>query len=79
LGALYQRRLKRILAYSSISNVGYALGGLCVGGAHGLQAAITHMIFYSCALLVLLVLVYSCANSDGKPAIVFISDFSGLG
>lgn len=78
LGALFQRRVKRLLAYSSISNVGYALGGLSAGSEHGLQAAITHMIFYAVSLFILLILLYSCTNQAGMPALIYISDFAGL-
>ena len=37
LGALYQRRIKRFLAFSSIGHVGYLLIALSCGTLEGLQ------------------------------------------
>ena len=37
LGALYQRRIKRFLAFSSIGHVGYLLMALSCGTLEGLQ------------------------------------------
>ncbi|MGE5395740.1 MAG: NADH-quinone oxidoreductase subunit N [Candidatus Saccharibacteria bacterium] len=44
--ALKQQNVKRILAYSSISNMGYLLVTLLVGGENGIQAAIFYIISY---------------------------------
>src|SRR6201986_2225840 len=41
---LAQRNLKRLWAYSSIANVGYALIGLSAGGAQGVQAMLVFMV-----------------------------------
>ena len=43
---LAQRNLKRLWAYSSIANVGYALVGLSAGGAVGAQAMLVFMFLY---------------------------------
>jgi NADH-quinone oxidoreductase subunit N len=43
---LAQRNLKRLWAYSSIANVGYALIGLSAGGAQGVQAMLVFMVLY---------------------------------
>jgi len=43
---LAQRNLKRLWAYSSIANVGYALVGLSAGGAVGVQAMLMFMVLY---------------------------------
>lgn len=44
--AIRQQNIKRILAYSSISNMGYLLVTLLVGGENGTQAAIFYIISY---------------------------------
>jgi NADH-quinone oxidoreductase subunit N len=44
--AIRQQNIKRILAYSSISNMGYLLVTLLVGGDNGMQAAIFYLISY---------------------------------
>ena len=43
---LAQRNLKRLWAYSSIANVGYAILGLAAGNAEGVQAMLTFMVLY---------------------------------
>jgi NADH-quinone oxidoreductase subunit N len=43
---LAQRNLKRLWAYSSIANVGYALIGLAAGTPEGLQAMLLFMVLY---------------------------------
>jgi NADH-quinone oxidoreductase subunit N len=43
---LAQRNLKRLWAYSSIANVGYAVLGLASGDAEGVQAMLVFMVLY---------------------------------
>ncbi len=43
---LAQKNLKRLWAYSSIANVGYALVGLSAGGKAGVQAMLVFMVLY---------------------------------
>ena len=44
--AIGQRNIKRLLAYSSIANMGFALVGLAAGTAAGVQGVITYMAIY---------------------------------
>lgn len=46
LGALTQTNIKRLLAYSSIGHVGYALVGVAVGGASGGKALVIYLTLY---------------------------------
>jgi NADH-quinone oxidoreductase subunit N len=43
---LVQKNIKRLLAYSSIANVGYALIGLAAGTPEGAQAVLMFMVLY---------------------------------
>ena len=43
---LVQKNLKRLLAYSSIANIGYALMGLAAGTEQGVQAMLVFMVLY---------------------------------
>ncbi|MDB5446782.1 MAG: nuoN, partial [Phenylobacterium sp.] len=43
---LAQKNLKRLWAYSSIANIGYALLGLAAGDAQGVQAMLVFMVLY---------------------------------
>ncbi len=43
VAAIGQRDIKRLMAYSSIAHMGYALIGLAVGTAYGVQATLVYM------------------------------------
>jgi NADH-quinone oxidoreductase subunit N len=43
---LVQKNLKRLLAYSSITNIGYALIGLSAGNQQGVQSMLVFMVLY---------------------------------
>lgn len=47
LGAIMQNSLKRLMAYSSILNVGYVLIGVCLGNDDGIHAAMMYMLIYA--------------------------------
>ncbi|MDR0809799.1 MAG: NADH-quinone oxidoreductase subunit N, partial [Gemmobacter sp.] len=46
IAAIGQRDLKRLMAYSSIAHMGYALLGLAAGTAVGVQAMLIYMVIY---------------------------------
>jgi NADH-quinone oxidoreductase subunit N len=46
LAGLVQKNLKRLLAYSGIANIGYALMGLAAGTEQGVQAMLVFMVLY---------------------------------
>lgn len=46
LGALIQKNIKRMLAYSSIGHIGFALVGLVSGDAVGISGMLTYIILY---------------------------------
>jgi NADH-quinone oxidoreductase subunit N len=46
LGALYQNKVKRLIAYSSISHMGFMLLGIATGSLQGLQAVSIYLIVY---------------------------------
>lgn len=73
---LSQRNLKRLWAYSSIANIGYALIGLAAGGEAGVQAMLMFMILY----MVDVTGFFACLcalQRDGKP-METIDDMAGL-
>jgi len=73
---LAQRNLKRLWAYSSIANIGYALIGLAAGGQDGVQAMLMFMILY----MVDVTGFFACLcalQRDGKP-METIDDMAGL-
>ena len=46
VAAIGQRNLKRLIAYSSISHMGYALAGLASGTNQGIQSSVTYISIY---------------------------------
>jgi len=46
VAAIGQKNLKRLIAYSSISHMGYALAGLSVGTNQGIQSSIVYISIY---------------------------------
>jgi NADH-quinone oxidoreductase subunit N len=73
---LVQSNLKRLLAYSSIANVGYMLVGLAVGGHSGMQALLIYIAIYALNTLGTFAVVL-CLRRGGK-AVEAITDLSGL-
>jgi len=73
---LAQTNLKRLWAYSSIANVGYAVLGLASGSAEGVQAMLVFMVLY----MVDVTGFFACLSGlsrDGKP-METIEDMAGL-
>ena len=75
LGALFQKRVKRLLAYSSINNVGYGLAGLSTASVSGLQASITYMCLYSLSVLLLFSLLL---GPSGTKSVTYVSELRRL-
>ena len=74
--ALWQRNIKRMLAYSSIAQVGYVLVGLAVATPGGVAAVIFYLIAYLFTTLgAFAVIATLSARAPGDE----ISDYAGLG
>lgn len=75
-GALMQNSIKRILAYSSISNVGFALIGVAAGVGNGAASVLVYMTLYVIATLGMFGGVLALRR--GGRAIDNVSDLNGL-
>ncbi|MGB9153217.1 MAG: NADH-quinone oxidoreductase subunit NuoN [Alphaproteobacteria bacterium] len=73
---LVQHNLKRLLAYSSIANVGYLLVGIIVGGKSGVQALLIYFTIYGLSTLGAFAVIL-CLRRDGKQ-VEEIENLSGL-
>jgi len=76
LAAIGQTNIKRLMAYSSIGHMGYALVGLAVGTADGIRGVMIYMVTYvfmSAGVFAVLV-----AMRRRGQALEKISDLSGL-
>ncbi|MBY0351816.1 NADH-quinone oxidoreductase subunit NuoN [Tabrizicola sp.] len=73
VAAIGQRDIKRLMAYSSIAHMGYALIGLAVGTAYGVQATLIYMAIYVTMNVGTFAFILSMER-DGRP----VSDIAGL-
>ncbi len=73
VAAIGQRDIKRLMAYSSIAHMGYALIGLAVGTAFGVQATMIYMAIYVTMNIGTFAFILSMER-NGRP----VSDIAGL-
>jgi NADH-quinone oxidoreductase subunit N len=73
---LAQNNLKRLWAYSSIANIGYALVGLAAGGPAGVQSMLMFMVLYTIDVTGFFACL-AALNREGKP-METMADFAGL-
>jgi NADH-quinone oxidoreductase subunit N len=76
-GAIGQTNIKRLLAYSSINNVGFALIGLAAGTREGVAAVLTYLAIYVVMTLGSFLCVLQMRDQDGQP-VESIASLSGL-
>ena len=76
IAAIGQSNLKRLIAYSSIGHMGYALAGLASGTNQGIQSSVTYISIY----LVMTLAFFSCLFMLRKKNQFYekIEDLSGL-
>lgn len=76
IAALVQSNLKRLMAYSAITNIGYALIAVIAGGAAGIAAGMTYMTIYT----VMGIGIFACliALRRNGQALETLDDLSGL-
>ena len=77
LGAIGQTNLKRLMAYSSINNVGFILIGLATGTPAGASAMLVYMAIYMPMTIGGFVAVLMLKDADGAP-LEDIADLAGL-
>ena len=76
VAAIGQKNLKRLIAYSSISHMGYALAGLTTGTNQGIQSSVSYITIY----LVMSLAFFSCIFMLKRKDEYYenIEDLSGL-
>ena len=73
VAAIGQKEFKRLMAYSSIAHMGYALIGLAVGTAYGVQATLIYMAIYVTMNVGTFAFILSMER-DGRP----VTDLASL-
>jgi NADH-quinone oxidoreductase subunit N len=76
VAAIGQTNLKRLMAYSSIGHMGYALAGLATGSNEGIQSTLIYLSIY----LLMNLGIFSCIFMMKRKDIFYedIQDLSGL-
>lgn len=77
LGAIGQNSLKRLLAYSSINNVGFVLIGVAAGSVAGASAVLVYLTIYVAMTIGTFAFVMMLRDADGNY-VEKISDLAGL-
>ena len=77
VAAFGQTNIKRLLAYSSINNVGFALIGLAAAGPRGASAVLFYMAVYIVMTLGAFLCVLWMRDEEGRP-VETIASLSGL-
>ena len=77
IAAYGQANIKRLLAYSSINNVGFALVGLAAGGVNGASSVLFYMVVYTVMTLGAFLCVLRMRDQQGEP-VETLESLSGL-
>lgn len=77
LGAIGQTNLKRLLAYSSINNVGFLLIGLAAGTEQGVAAMLVYLAIYAAMTIGGFAAVLMLKDADGNQ-LEGLADIAGL-
>jgi NADH-quinone oxidoreductase subunit N len=80
VGAIGQKNIKRLLAYSSINNVGYMLIGLAAGTQQGVEAVLSYLLVYVVTTIGSFLVVLQLRDRDGNqiesiPALAGLSQY----
>jgi NADH-quinone oxidoreductase subunit N len=77
VGAIGQTNIKRLLAYSSINNIGFVLIGLAAASAAGTSAVLLYLAIYLVMTLGAFLCVLALTDADGR-AVESLADLGGL-
>lgn len=77
-GAMAQKKIKRLLVYSSVGHVGYLLMGLCCGTVEGLHAVLLYLVIYVIMTVNVFAVLLSCVDYTGTFRVKYIQDLGLL-
>ncbi|MEI6419639.1 MAG: NADH-quinone oxidoreductase subunit NuoN [Sphingomonadales bacterium] len=77
VAAVAQTNIKRLLAYSSIANIGFALVGLVPGNGPSISAMLFYLAVYLAMTLGSFLVVLQLRRADGGP-VELLTDLAGL-
>src|SRR3546814_12250319 len=77
VAAISQPNIKRLLAYSSINNIGFILIGLAAGTREGVASVLFYLAVYIAITLGAFLCVQRMRDAEGRP-VATIASLSGL-
>nr|NP_066467.1 NADH dehydrogenase subunit 2 [Rhodomonas salina]AAG17738.1 NADH dehydrogenase subunit 2 [Rhodomonas salina] len=77
-GALFQKKIKRFLVYSSISHFGFILLGICCGSLEGIFASLFYIVIYTFTMIVVFSILLSVRVKKTMQKLKYLSDFSSI-
>ncbi|MCM2451540.1 NADH-quinone oxidoreductase subunit NuoN [Agrobacterium vitis] len=77
VAAIGQRNIKRLMAYSSIGHMGYALVGLAAGSKQGIEGVLLYMLIYLIMNLGTFACIMAMRTKEGE-ALETVDDLAGL-
>lgn len=78
LAALYQTKIKRLLAYSAIGHIGYILIGLSTITTEGLQSVLFYILIYMIMSVNIFTTIISIRDVNYNNEIKYINEFNSL-
>jgi NADH-quinone oxidoreductase subunit N len=78
LGALYQRKVKRLVAYSAISHAGYILIGIGSNSSYGVESVIFYLIIYVLMSISVFTIILNSRQNKTSGRLVYLTEFLGL-
>jgi proton-translocating NADH-quinone oxidoreductase chain N len=78
LGALWQTKIKRLLAYSGIGHIGYMLIGISTGSIEGIYATFFYVIIYIIMTVATFSILLSIRKQGSLSKLKYLNDLSGL-
>ena len=79
IGALYQKKIKRLMAYSGIANVGFLLMGIAAGTVESLLGLTIFMIIYIVTTIAFFSFILGTQNIKTSGLNTYVSDLTNLG
>ena len=78
IGAITQKKIKRLLAYSAIGHIGYMLIGIASATPEGIQSLLLYIIVYIIMSITIFSILLSLYDNKNTIKIKYISELTGL-
>lgn len=76
--SLYQKNLKRFLAYGAVTHIGYLLMAIAIGSSLGYQAVFIYIVIYIVASFISFGVILSLVSKKEGVSVNLITELSGL-